>query len=99
MNAQVDLFTCSHEQKFYEFHRANPQVWIEFEQKALEMIKAGRRHYSARAILEVARWSIHLQTTDEEFKVNNNHIPYYARMFRANHPEHAGFFRTREQAA
>jgi len=95
--AQPDFFTTDNYAKWESFHHENPQVWQEFEQRALEMIQAGRKHYSARAILEVARWSIHLQTNDQEFKINNNHIPYYAKLFREVHPNHAEFFRTRDK--
>ena len=33
-----------------------------------------------------------------EFKINNNYIPFYARLFLATHPECEGFFQTRGNA-
>jgi len=39
------------------------------------------------------RWETALQTTGDEFKIRNDFIAYYARLFMAYHPEHEGFFR------
>lgn len=97
MNAQVQLFNDPFE-RFLRFHQQNPHVYRIFEQRAKEMIAAGRSHYSARAIMEVVRWDIHIQTTGEDFKIDNNHVPFYARMFLKSNPEHSDFFRTRQAA-
>jgi len=95
MNAQAELFSVDRFEAFMKFHTENPQVFRIFQERALEMIKTGRKHYSARTILEVARWDIHLQTNGEPFKINNNHIPFYANLFREIHPQHGEFFRAR----
>lgn len=49
--------------------------------------------------MEVVRWDIHIQTVSHDFKINNNHVPFYARMFMQAYPEHAGFFHTRSREA
>ena len=98
MNAQAELFSVDRYEAFIKFHHENPQVFRIFQERALEMIKTGRKHYSARTILEVARWDIHLQTNGEPFKINNNHIPFYAKLFSEAQPEHRNFFRKREAA-
>lgn len=101
MNAQAqpDFFSDSNFDKWVRFHDQNRHVWELFEKRALEMIATGRKHYGARTIMEVARHDINLRTkSDDEFKINNNHIPYYARLFREVHPEYSEFFKIREAA-
>ena len=93
---QTGLFDEDSGTKFFKFHESNPFVYQIFCKRTIQMIQAGRRHYSARAIIEVVRWDIDVQTSAEEFKINNNHIPFYARMFMTAYPEHDGFFRTRK---
>ena len=93
---QSGLFDEDNSTKFFKFHESNPFVYQTFCKRTIQMIEAGRKHYSARAIIEVVRWDIDVQTSAEEFKINNNHIPFYARMFMTAYPEHDGFFRTRK---
>lgn len=96
---QTDLFTADAFARFQEFHRENPTVWKLFEQYAVQAIRSGRRHYSARTIMERVRWHSEIQTTGDAFKINNNHIPFYARMFAQAYPEHGDFFAFRDKRA
>ena len=41
------------------------------------------------------RWETGIETKGDEYKVNNNYISAYARMFERVYPEHQGFFRKR----
>lgn len=95
MNQQALFVSDESFCRFLDFHHENPMVYRIFQEMAFEMLATGRKHYSARAIMEVARWRIDLQTTGEPFKLNNNHTPWYSKMFMEAHPEHEGFFRTR----
>ena len=81
-----------------KFHKEHPEVWDLFVRFTFEMIKRGRKHYSANAIFERIRWEKDLGNTSEAaFKLNNNYRAFYARRFMACYPEHGGFFRTRKQ--
>lgn len=83
---------------FARFDADNPHIWRFFEQYALRAIAAGRRHYSAEAILQVIRWDLSVVTRSSDgFKVNNNHRKRYGLKFAAEHPEYADFFETRER--
>lgn len=94
---QQTLFGSALEAAFVKFHQANPGVWSLFRQYTFEIIRAGRRHYSADAILHRIRWHVDLETRgSDRFKINNNHSAYYGRMFMKFYPEHKGFFRVRE---
>ncbi|CAK9072620.1 Translational regulator CsrA [Durusdinium trenchii] len=80
---------------FLEFHRQHPGVYWEFVQMA-EAIRANHARYSARTIMEVIRWHRDLGSQGGEFKINNNHIPYYARLAMLRRPTRlAGLFELR----
>jgi len=83
-------------QKWWEFHKANPQVYELFKRFTFEALRSGRKNYSANAIFERIRWHSEIETQGDDFKLNNNHRPYYARLFMHDYPEYDGFFRTRE---
>lgn len=82
---------------FEEFHEQNPHVWKLFEGFTFEAINVGRPRYSAKAVVERIRWHVDIETNDPDFKINNNHTAFYARMFMDRHPEHEGFFEMRIQ--
>lgn len=89
----------SHRQKFEEFDAKYPDVYEMFERFTFEKIRQGYKHYSAMAVMQRVRWETEagadLFSSGEPFKVNNNHVPYYARKFHAEHPRFDGFFRMR----
>ena len=82
--------------KFREFHEQNPLVYELIQHYALKLIDQGFEHYSIQSLYERVRWHTEIETKGDSFKINNNHRPFYARMFMNDHPEHDGFFRTRE---
>jgi len=80
--------------KFLEYHAANPGVWTMFLRYARDARKAGRDRMGARMIFERIRWYVVIETTGGDFKISNNHFPYYARLAMARHAELAGLFQT-----
>lgn len=87
-------------QQFEIFHAANPHVWKLIERFALEAISKGIQHFGINAIIERARWEWHVETKrTDPFKINNNHAPFYSRLFEQTHPRHDGFFRQRKSGA
>ena len=82
------------------FHVKHPQVWILFCQFAFNRIGLGFKNYSAYSIFERIRWETdEANTPDNQFKLNNNYRPFYARKFMMTYPEHEGFFRMRRQTS
>ena len=88
--------------RFVAFHKANPRVYDLFKRFAYEAMSAGHRHMSADAIIHRVRWETDVVTRGagaidgSSFKINNNHVAYYARMFAVEHPQQSDFFRFRE---
>jgi hypothetical protein len=76
--------------------RRNPQVWNKFEEYTLEAIATGRKHYSHWAIINRIRWNREIETNGGEFKISNDYISFYARLFHARHPDHNDFFRLKQ---
>ncbi len=83
-------------QTWWKWHCENAGVYQAFERFTFEAIQAGRKYYSAWDVVSRIRWHLDIDTKGDEFKINNNFIAYYARLFMARHPEHVGFFRIRE---
>lgn len=84
---------------FDKFDRENPDVFAAFERLALTAIKKGKTRLSSKLICEVIRWEVFLETSGEEFKINNNYTAFYARKFMDRHPEHGKCFETRRSKA
>jgi len=74
----------------------NLHVWFAFEREANRIWRRGRRHYSARTILEVLRHESALAEIYGDFKLNNNVAPDLARLYRLRYPERAGLFELRQ---
>ena len=80
-----------------EFHRENPDIFRLFCTFAEEARRAGRKAIGARMIGERIRWYTTVETHDPDYKVNNNHWPYYARLLYGLDPEaYDGFFEFRD---
>ena len=57
----------------------NPHILPLFSKFALEAHNAGLHHYGAKEIAERVRWHMQVETSDVDFKMNNNYISRIAR--------------------
>lgn len=73
-------------------------MYAKLRKLALELQRKGHKHYGINGLCEVVRWHHALETTGE-FKLNNNHRPYYARMLMEKEPALEGFFELRNAKA
>jgi hypothetical protein len=80
---------------FREYDNAHPEIWESFSRHAFELIAMGRKHYGAKAIMEVIRFHTAVRGGDD-FKINNIYTAYYARKFAAAHPKYRDFFQYRK---
>lgn len=77
----------------------NIAVWDAFELEALKVVKLGQKHYSARTILHFLRHHSMLEeASDSQWKINDHHSPYLARLFAMVHPQYANLFEYRSVA-
>lgn len=75
-----------------DFDNANPHIYVLFAGFARKALSSGRKRFGIAAIWERMRWEIAFNSTDEEFKISNNHRAYYARKIMAAHKDFHGFF-------
>lgn len=78
--------------EWWEWHRANPDVWRHFERFSMEAVRNGRRKISHWLIVNRIRWEVAIVTSGDDFKISNDYIAFYARLWRALHPAHADLF-------
>jgi len=77
---------------FWKWHSANPEVWEYFERFALEAVSRRHRRISHWLIVNRIRWETSVITTGKDYKISNDLIAFYARLWNAKHPEHAELF-------
>jgi len=80
------------QREFNAFNAENPAVWEYFERFTLEAITAGHRKISHWLIINRIRWEVAMVTTGQDFKICNNHIAFYARLFVKVHPQYRFIF-------
>ena len=84
--------------EFLKFHKENPAIWALYKKFAYEAKQAGHTKLSSEIILNRVRWETTITTNDKQFKINNNHKPFYARMLM--YREHfTNFFAMRQSVA
>ncbi len=86
---------------FTKFDREHPEVWRLFSRYTFDRLRRGYKHYSADAVMHRVRWETGAGDPSKKdgFKINNNHVAFYARKFHEMFPQHVGFFRNRIQTA
>lgn len=90
---QTALF--QEETKFEKYDRENPHLYEAFIKYSLELKRLGRRYYGAKKIAEDLRHNTTLSGNDE-FKINNTYVSYFARKAMNEYTELEGFFRIRK---
>jgi hypothetical protein len=85
--------------RFAEFHRENPRVYDELVRLARRGRQAGRTKMGINQLFEVLRWNVSLTTRGEDFKLNNNYAPHYARLIMDRERDLAGIFELRRSHA
>lgn len=95
-------FMSKIEQKFWNFHHANPHVYQLLVKFARQW--RGARGIEAKlgikALFERVRWETGIRRHkegDKEFKLNNNYTAYYARLIMQQNPGLHNIFQLRKQ--
>ena len=83
VRCKADLFRPG----FPKWLKDNFHVWRSFEHVANEIWARGRRHYSARTIVEVLRHETALREPASNYKINDWNTPDMARLYVLMWPE------------
>jgi hypothetical protein len=89
----------SYEQRkkdWWMWHKANPDVWKYFEMFSLQAIAHGRKKISHWLIINRVRWETSIVTTGKDYKISNDYIAFYARLWNAKYPQHNELFTTKK---
>lgn len=85
------------EQRFLEFHTANPGVYKALVTLARRFKGRGHEKCSIKMLYEVCRWEFLMGTdTKDGFKLNNIFTSRYSRLIMESEPDLRDFFNTRE---
>jgi hypothetical protein len=78
--------------EFDVWHKDNPMIWAYFQRFALEAVDKNRKKISHWLIINRIRWEVYVLTTGEDFKIDNNFIAFYARLWIEKYPQHKDLF-------
>lgn len=93
-------FDASISERFEIFHRENPHVYRVLVRLAREWVQStGKHKLGIKSLFEVARWQLAIETSDPDYKLNNNYTAFYARLIHAQEPDLDGLFNVRASEA
>ena len=81
--------------RWLAWHKANPEFFTLFERFTAEAIRRGHKNLSGWLIANRVRWETSIVTTGDDYKIRNDYIALFARLYMVRHPQHLGFFRTK----
>jgi hypothetical protein len=94
------LALCLEETAFDRFHANNPHVYKTLVALARQWVsRTGRSKLGIATLFERARWEIAVTTVGDDFRLNNSHRAYYARLIMLREPDLAGLFDLRASEA
>lgn len=92
---QLALMADPLDERFTEFHQANPHVYDRLVAMAREWRVAGHDFGSIAMFFEALRYEVGRTNSTDQFKLNNSLRSRYARLIAWNEPDLAHFFHTR----
>ena len=84
---------------FMDYHRQHPWIYESLRSLALEAKAQGKTRIGMMALVNQIRWSDARGSTTDDWKMNNNYTPDYARLLMVQEPELTGMFEVRGQAS
>lgn len=82
--------------KWLAWHNANPDFFTLFERFTAEAIRRGHHNLSGWLIANRVRWETSIVTAGDDYKIPNDYIALFVRLYMVRHPQHLGFFRTKK---
>lgn len=92
-----DTTVRSIDERFIDFHTANPHVYAELVALARDAHNRGYRRIGIELLFSAIRWRRMMRTTADEygFKLNDHFTSRYARLIMAHEPDLDGIFAVR----
>lgn len=86
----------SKKQKWQAWHDQNPHIWSYFAMFTAEAVTAGRSKVSHWLIVNRIRWETSVVTKGNDFKISNDFIAFYARLWNEKYPQYDYIFTTKK---
>ena len=83
-------------EKFNTWNKENPIIWELFQKFALEAIDRKVNKLSHWLIINRIRWETFVKTTGHDYKISNDYIAFYARLWKEKYPQYAFLFSTKK---
>jgi cytochrome b len=90
----VDSF-AKRQARFDEWHKSNLGIWEYFQRFSFEAMHHGHKKISHWLIINRIRWEVFIVTTGKDFKISNDFIAFYARLWQKTYPQHKTLFNTK----
>lgn len=85
------------QERFELMHKTHPEIYETFCKTIEDIMRRGFKRWSADGVFHIMRYTTKADGRDiERYKLNNDYISRYARMWADEHPQHEGFFKFRE---
>jgi len=81
--------------RWFRWHKDNPEFYRLFERFTFEAANRGHKRLSGWLIANRVRWETSVVTTGDDYKISNDFIALFTRLFMVRHPRYEGFFRTK----
>ena len=82
--------------KWLRWHNLNPEFYRLFERYTLQAIYRGHLKLSGWLIANRVRWESSIVTKGDDYKISNDFIALFTRLFMINNPQYIGFFETKQ---
>jgi len=82
--------------RFLYHYRTEPEVYQMFEQFTLQLISKRPDRGSHWMIGNRMRWESTINSSTERYKITNDFLGLYARLFMSRHPQHNEYFQVKE---
>lgn len=99
LSAILDLiktYPLSFRDDFLPWIEGNFFIWKRFEREANKVWDSGRKHYSARTLIEYIRHETSMsEGPNHKYKINNSFVPDIGRLYGMVYPQRERFFECR----
>ena len=84
-------------ERWWAWHLENPHVYRLFKRFTFQaLMKRRHKHLGAWLVVNRIRWETSIETTGEDFKISNDFVACYSRMYHYLYPAYDGLFRIKE---
>ena len=84
---------CELGKKWLVWHKQNPVFFDLFEKFAFQAINKGHKRLSGWLLANRVRWETAIVTTGDDYKISNDFIALFTRLFVVRHPQQQNFFK------